>query len=69
MQEDISFIQGNNTSCAGSANGGSGHPLVYLEVKQGQENVICPYCSRKFVIKNENWSDSQESFYVTHLGL
>jgi uncharacterized Zn-finger protein len=54
MQEDISFIQGNNTSCAGSANGGSGHPLVYLEVKQGQENVICPYCSRKFVIKNEN---------------
>ena len=34
----------------------SGHPMVYLKIeKQRNKNgsdVICPYCSRRFIINN-----------------
>lgn len=44
-----------NTSAAKvSCNGGGGvlgHPLIYLKVKPGESEVVCPYCSRKFVLE------------------
>lgn len=27
-----------------------GHPRVYLTIKPGETEVICPYCSRRFVL-------------------
>jgi uncharacterized Zn-finger protein len=29
-----------------------GHPLVYLRIEQDGD-VVCPYCSRKFVLEGE----------------
>ena len=38
-----------SVKCEGEGHG-VGHPLVYLEI--GPENeIICPYCSRSFVLK------------------
>lgn len=27
-----------------------GHPRVYLQIKPGERDVVCPYCSRRFVL-------------------
>jgi len=28
-----------------------GHPRVFLHIKPGESDVVCPYCSRRFVLK------------------
>lgn len=28
-----------------------GHPRVFLSIKPGEHDVVCPYCSRRFVLK------------------
>lgn len=28
-----------------------GHPRVFLHIKPGETDVVCPYCSRRFVLK------------------
>ncbi|KAA5606267.1 zinc-finger domain-containing protein [Roseospira marina] len=27
-----------------------GHPRVFLHIKPGETDVVCPYCSRRFVL-------------------
>lgn len=27
-----------------------GHPLVYLEIKDESGKIVCPYCSKEFVL-------------------
>jgi uncharacterized Zn-finger protein len=29
-----------------------GHPRVFLHIKPGERDVVCPYCSRRFVLKD-----------------
>ena len=39
----------NRVACDGGG-GALGHPRVFLEI--GKENeVVCPYCSRRFVLR------------------
>lgn len=41
--------------CEGiSAIGDSGHPGIYLVIPNNSNSVVCPYCSKKFVLKTEN---------------
>jgi len=30
-----------------------GHPRVFLSIKPGEDDVVCPYCSRRFVLRKE----------------
>lgn len=30
------------------------HPLVYLEIDKDKGEVECPYCSKKFILKNKD---------------
>lgn len=47
---EVVQVDSKKVSCEGGK-GGLGHPLVYLNM--GKENfVICPYCSKHFVISN-----------------
>jgi uncharacterized Zn-finger protein len=47
---DVYRVESSVVGCDGTHNGGEGgHPLVYLNM--GEEgHIICPYCSRKFVL-------------------
>ena len=49
---DVYRVESSLVGCDGADNdnsGESGHPLIYLNMgNEGQ--VICPYCSRKFVL-------------------
>ncbi len=50
------YIDSKRVGCDGGS-GVTGHPLVYLDVsKEGQ--VICPYCSRRFVLKDKQHSSA-----------
>lgn len=47
---EIISVSKEHVACDG---GGEllGHPKVYLHVKQEEGSVVCPYCSRMFVMK------------------
>jgi len=45
----ITEIDGQEASCDGGG-GALGHPRIYLTIGQRGE-VVCPYCSRRFVLK------------------
>jgi uncharacterized Zn-finger protein len=49
MPEITEIIKTDHKEVACSGSGGAlGHPKVYLEMGEKDE-IVCPYCSRKFV--------------------
>lgn len=47
IKEEIEKVSDKHVHCDGNGDG-LGHPKVYLEIgEEGQ--VVCPYCSKKFV--------------------
>jgi uncharacterized Zn-finger protein len=51
MNNNIQYVETQVVSCDGNANG-SAHPLIYLAMGDKNE-VVCPYCSRQFVLLDE----------------
>jgi uncharacterized Zn-finger protein len=47
---EIIEIENPAVACDGGK-GALGHPRVYLTVKPGTDHIVCPYCSRKYVLK------------------
>lgn len=50
---EILYTNSKKVACDGSRDGqnsGSGHPLIYLNMGKN-DSVICPYCSKCFVIQ------------------
>lgn len=47
--EDPIIVDHPVVGCDGGG-GALGHPLVYLKIGRTRE-VVCPYCSRQFVLK------------------
>jgi len=50
---DYEIVKKRRVSCDGSS-GPLGHPKVYLEIKQGVEEIVCPYCSKHFIYKDKD---------------
>jgi len=46
--QDIIYVENHKVTCEGHDDG-SGHPRIYLEIKE--EQITCPYCSRTFKLK------------------
>lgn len=42
-------VSTKEVSCDGDAY--SKHPLVYLQIAQDKDKVVCPYCSKTFIYK------------------
>jgi uncharacterized Zn-finger protein len=47
--EDKIKVASRHVSCDGGG-GELGHPKVYFEIKEGVEEVYCPYCSKHFIL-------------------
>ena len=47
-KQEIIYTDNHKVKCQGKEDG-SGHPRVYLEIKE--EQIICPYCSQIFKLK------------------
>jgi uncharacterized Zn-finger protein len=50
MDFEVIKVSSKEVSCDGGK-GSLGHPKVYLTFAPGKDNVVCPYCSRKYVLK------------------
>ncbi|MDX1949707.1 MAG: zinc-finger domain-containing protein [Rickettsiales bacterium] len=51
---EFETIETNKKSVACDGGKGSlGHPRVWLTFAQGKNEVVCPYCSRKYVYKSK----------------
>lgn len=42
-------VTGHRVACDGG-NGSLGHPRVFLEIPEDEHKVVCPYCSRTYVM-------------------
>jgi len=47
MSKDVVTVTTATVSCEGNGPV-TGHPKVYLTFKPGEEDIVCPYCSRTF---------------------
>ncbi len=52
--EEIS-VDSKEVSCDGGG-GAVGHPKVYLQIEQETGRVVCPYCSRTYILSQETTS-------------
>ncbi len=48
---EIIEVKDSAASCDGG--GALGHPKVYLRMKPGNTSIVCPYCSRMFVLRGK----------------
>ena len=49
MAKDVVTVTTNTVPCEGNGPA-TGHPRVYLTFKSGSREIVCPYCSRTFVL-------------------
>lgn len=49
MVKDEVTVREATVACEGNGPV-SGHPKVYLTFKAGETEIVCPYCSRKFIL-------------------
>jgi uncharacterized Zn-finger protein len=47
-QTDATRVETKEVSCDGGT-GSLGHPRVFLNMGR-EDNVVCPYCGKKFVV-------------------
>ena len=48
MQEVI-YSNSTHVKCQGK-NFPEDHPIVYLEIDKEKKEVVCPYCSKRFIL-------------------
>jgi uncharacterized Zn-finger protein len=49
MDKEIVTVTTSTVACDGK-DPALGHPRVFLTFKPGQTEIVCPYCSRHFVL-------------------
>ena len=49
MVKDVVTVTSSTVSCEGNGPA-TGHPKVYLTFATGVDKIVCPYCSRTFVL-------------------
>lgn len=58
---EVIYVDSKQVSCDGGR-GASCHPLIYLKIKDDQNHIACPYCSRHFTTKESvNIFNGQEN--------
>mgnify|MGYP001157303767 FL=1 len=55
---EVIEVERKRVACDGGG-GTLGHPKIYLEMGAAYE-VICPYCSRRFVFKERTVVDAED---------
>ena len=57
MSKEIIITEKNVVSCNGLDENGSGHPKVWLKIKESETFIDCPYCEIRFLIKDHKNKD------------
>ena len=54
IMSEVYFVEERIVSCDGGG-GALGHPRIYLSL-EGESEVECPYCGRRYVLATERYS-------------
>lgn len=52
MEKEVVYTDKREVCCDGGK-GPLGHPAVYLKIATDEGEIICPYCSKRFVLKEQ----------------
>jgi uncharacterized Zn-finger protein len=55
---EIIHTESAQVSCDGGG-GALGHPRVYLQIKLEVGEIECPYCSRRYVLKQDSQPNAE----------
>ena len=50
--KELQVVSSSNVVCDGDG-GALGHPKIYLDMGR-EKKIVCPYCSKLFVLENNN---------------
>ena len=50
MDDEVFEVETMTVACDGGG-GALGHPNVFLHIDEHTHDTVCPYCSRRFVLK------------------
>ena len=50
--KELQVVSSSNVACDGGG-GALGHPKIYLDMGKGKK-IVCPYCSKLFVLEKSN---------------
>ena len=59
MSKEIIITEKNVVSCNGLDENGSGHPKVWLKIKESETFIDCPYCEIRFLTKEHKNKDNK----------
>ena len=59
MSKEIIITEKNVVSCNGLDENGSGHPKVWLKIKETETFIDCPYCEIRFLTKEQKYKDNK----------
>ena len=59
MSKEIIITEKNVVSCNGLDENGSGHPKVWLKIKEAETFIDCPYCEIRFLTKEHKNKDNK----------
>ena len=59
MSKEIIITEKNIVSCNGLDENGSGHPKVWLKIKESEKFIDCPYCEIRFLTKEHKTKDNK----------
>jgi uncharacterized Zn-finger protein len=55
MAEPVETVETDNPAVNCDGGGGAlGHPKVYLQIKPEHGEIDCPYCGKRFVLKQSD---------------
>jgi uncharacterized Zn-finger protein len=54
---EVIEVETRKTACDGGG-GPLGHPRVYLTIGAGEQEIVCPYCSRTYKLKEGAAADA-----------
>jgi len=51
-KNSVEIVATQDVVCNGNSDT-LGHPKIYLKIKSGETRVVCPYCAKIFISKDD----------------
>lgn len=53
MTEEV-HTKSNKVVCSGNGRQSTEHPKIYLEIAYDSDRIVCPYCSKIFILERKS---------------
>ncbi len=53
LPTELIYVDQERVACDGG-DGAMGHPMVYLHIDHDEGHIDCPYCGRRFILRDDD---------------